>query len=133
MSGSRPVRFPVRFDPTYRVVSSSLLLAPSRSYVELDGEWVTARMSWAFRTRFPRAAVTSVQELPSRPLSRGVHGFSGRWLVNGSGRDILQIELSPDQRAYVLGFPVRLRQLLVSVERPDALAKALLCGPGSKG
>jgi hypothetical protein len=54
-----------------------------------------------------------------------VHGFSGRWLVNGSGEGILTIDLDPAQRAYVMGFPVRLRQLMVSVADPAALASAL--------
>jgi hypothetical protein len=44
-----------------------------------------------------------------------VHGFRGRWLVNGSGRGILSIQLTPAQRAYVMGVPIRLRELLVSV------------------
>ena len=54
-----------------------------------------------------------------------MHGFAGRWLVNGSGEDILTIDLEPVQRAYVMGFPVRLRQLMVSVADPAALASAL--------
>ena len=51
--------------------------------------------------------------------------FGGRWLVNGSGRGILSIQLHPAQRAYVMGVPVRLRELLVSVHEPSSLAAAL--------
>lgn len=58
-------------------------------------------------------------------ITRGVHGWAGRWLVNGAGDGILAIDLEPRQRAYVMGFPIRLRQLLVSVEDPRALATAL--------
>jgi hypothetical protein len=82
-------------------------------------------MGWAFRTRSPRAAVVSSSEVDMKPLSRGVHGFGGRWLVNGSGRGIVRLELSPRQRAYVLGFPVSLQSLLVSVEEPSALTGAV--------
>ena len=82
-------------------------------------------MGWAFRSRFPRSAVASLSRLERRPVSRGVHGFMGRWLVNGSGRGIVSLELSPRQRAYVMGFPVRLRQLLVSVAEPESLAAAV--------
>jgi hypothetical protein len=60
-----------------------------------------------------------------RPISRGVHGIAGRWLVNGSGQGLLTIDLMPNQRAYVIGFPVRLRRLLVSVADPVALVEAL--------
>jgi hypothetical protein len=61
----------------------------------------------------------------STALSRGVHGFAGRWLVNGSPDGILTIDLDPVQRAYVMGVPVRLRQLMVSVADSSALARAL--------
>jgi hypothetical protein len=118
-------RFPIRFDAAYRVLSAVLLLAPSDSYVEVEGEEVRVRMAWGFRTRFPRSAVTSVTESQQRPLSRGVHGFAGRWLVNGSGQGLVSIDLEPRQRGYVAGFPVRLRNLLVSVEDPAGLMAAL--------
>ena len=118
-------RFPIRFDRVYGMVSTALLLPPSSSYVELEGGEVRVRMGWAFRARFPRSAVASAARYPRRPLSRGVHGLAGRWLVNGSGDGILALELAPPQRAAVLGFPVRLRTLLVGVEDPDGLAAAL--------
>lgn len=125
MSSGGPRRFPIRFDTLYGALSRTLLLPPSRSYVELDGEQVEVRMGWAFRARFPRAAVAAVAELHRRPLSRGVHGFAGRWLVNGSGDGILTLDLVPSQRAHTLGFPIRLERLMVSVEDPAALAAAL--------
>jgi hypothetical protein len=125
MTSSTTARFPIRFDGAYRYLSSVLLLPPSSAYVEVDGHQVEVRMGWAFRCRFPRSAVTSATEIRDRPLSRGVHGFSGRWLVNGSGRGILSIDLMPPQRAYVMGFPIRLRQLMVSVAEPATVAGAL--------
>ena len=118
-------RFPISFDGAYRLLSSALLLPPSSAYVEIDGNQVDVRMGWAFRSHFPRAAVASVAAIQERPLSRGVHGFAGRWLVNGSARGILSIDLLPPQRAYVMGFPIRLRQLMVSVAEPSRLASAL--------
>lgn len=118
-------RFPIKFDPWYRWLSTVLFLAPSGAYVEVSGEEVRVQMGWAFRSRFRKMAVVSTTQMSKRPLSRGVHGFAGRWLVNGSGRGILAIDLSPTQRGHVIGFPVRLRQLIVSVEEPEALAAAL--------
>ena len=119
------MRFPIRFEPWYGVLSSALLLRPADSYVEVEGDNIECRMGWAFRTRFPRAAVTRTARLDRKPLSRGVHGLAGRWLVNGAGEPILVIDLEPPQRAWVLGVPVRLRQLLVSVSDLDALAEQL--------
>lgn len=118
-------RFPISFDRWYGVFSSLLCLPPSTAYVELDGAHVEVRMGWAFRSRFPRSAVVSTSTFDSRPFSRGVHGFGGRWLVNGSGRGILSIHLSPVQRAYLMGVPVRLQELLVSVTERPGLAAAL--------
>jgi hypothetical protein len=122
-SGS--TRFPIRFDPWYALLSTSLLLLPSDSWVEVSDDQVHVRMGWAFRATFPRSAVVATRRLESRPLSRGVHGLFGRWLVNGAGDRILVMELRPTQRARVIGFPVRLRELLVSVDDPEALAERL--------
>jgi hypothetical protein len=116
-------RFPIRFDDWYRVLSSALLLRPSDSYVDVGDDVVAVRMGWAFSARFPRSAITATSRLEKAPLSRGVHGFGGRWLVNGAGDRVLVLELQPTQRACVLGFPVRLRQLMVSVDDPEDLAK----------
>ena len=118
-------RFSIRFDSAYRVLSSALLLSPADSFLEIGGNQVRVRMAWAFRARFPRSAVVSATEHQKKPLSRGVHGFAGRWLVNGCGEGIVSIVLEPSQRGYVMGFPVRLRNLLVSVDDPAGLMTAL--------
>ena len=128
MNGAGKKRFPIRFDAWYRLLSSALFILPSDSYVELDGDEVAVRMAWAFRARFPRSAVESTTLLDAKPISRGVHGFGGRWLVNGSGSGVLTINLNPPQRGYTLGFPVRLRQLMVSVDEPGVLAAELRLG-----
>jgi hypothetical protein len=119
-------RFPIRFEPWFRALSSALLILPSASYVEVDERDVVVRMAWAFRARFPRTAVKAVAPRSAWVLSRGVHGFNGRWLVNGSGDGLVTVHLEPAQRATVLGVPVRLRELVVSVEDSEALTAALL-------
>lgn len=118
-------RFPIQFDAWYGVLSNALFLPPSSSYVEVNDVEVRVQMSWAFRSHFLKTAVASATETTVRPLSRGVHGFASRWLVNGSGHGILIINLIPAQRGYVMGFPVRLKQLMVSVVEPAALAAEL--------
>jgi hypothetical protein len=119
-------RFPIKFDTPYALLSTVLLIFPSASYVEIAGNEVSVRMGWAFRTTFHRSRVTGTSIPGDRiPLTRGVHGWAGRWLVNGAGDGILAIDLEPRQRAYVMGFPVNLRQLQVSVDDPAALAASL--------
>jgi hypothetical protein len=119
------MRYPITFEPWYRWLSTVLGLPPSGAYVEIDGDDASVRMGWAFRARFRRSDVASAAPVDMRPISRGVHGFAGRWLVNGAGRNILRIELRPEQNARLMGIPVRLRELFVSVNDPAELAKAL--------
>jgi hypothetical protein len=119
-------RFPIKFDAPYALLSRALFISPSDSYLEIGGDQVSVRMSWAFRTTFDRSSISGTSILDERiPLTRGVHGWAGRWLVNGAGDGVLAIDLDPRQRAYVMGFPVKLVQLRVSVDDPSALAAAV--------
>lgn len=118
-------RVPIRFDAAYSWLSRALLISPDDSYVRITGSDVEVRMAWAFRARFRRSAVVAVAPWNHRTLSLGVHGFAGRWLVNGSTRGIVSIELGPGERGFVMGFPVRLHELLVSVDDPTAFIAAL--------
>jgi hypothetical protein len=118
-------RFPIRFDRWYAILSTALLLFPSRSFVEVGTDMVRVEMGWGFRARFPPTAIVRAGPLGREAISRGVHGFFGRWLVNGSGDHIVAIDLEPPQPARVTGFPVRLRRLMVSVDDPAALVAAL--------
>jgi hypothetical protein len=128
MTDTVTLRHPIRFEPWYRALSTALGLPPRGAYVAATTDEVQVRMGWAFRCTFPRSAVASVSPSEVRPLSRGVHGFAGRWLVNGSGRGLVSIQLRPEQKARVLGLPVRLRELLVSVNDPSQLVTDL-AGP----
>jgi hypothetical protein len=57
--------------------------------------------------------------------SWGVHGWRGRWLVNGSPKGIVELTIDPPVRAHVAGLPITLRTLSVSVTDPDALIAAV--------
>jgi hypothetical protein len=118
-------RFYISFDRSYGILSGLLWLSPADSYVEIDEQEVYVKMGWAFRSHFPKSAITLTEETNKHPLSRGVHGFLGRWLVNGSGQGIVSISLSPTQRGYVMGVPVRLKQLMVSLVEPEEFIKTL--------
>jgi hypothetical protein len=126
VNATAPPRFPILFGPVYAGVSRAVLLPPSSAFIEIDADEVRVRMGWAFRARFPRSAVRSATTSTMRPLSRGVHGFGGRWLVNGSAEGLVELVLDPRQRAFVLGFPVALRQLVMSFETPAAVTAALV-------
>jgi hypothetical protein len=59
-------------------------------------------------------------------MSVGVHGWRGRWLVNGANRPIGRITLSLPAKARVLGVRISLRELLVSVDDVAELQRLLL-------
>ncbi|HEV7523553.1 MAG TPA: hypothetical protein VGP92_01225 [Acidimicrobiia bacterium] len=104
----------------------ALLLMPQRfSYIEVDGDTIRIRMAFAFRSRFSRGDISAVSS--HRPIvSVGVHGWRGRWLVNGAHRPIARITLALPVRARVLGVGVSVRELLVSVDDVAELQRALL-------
>jgi hypothetical protein len=95
------------------------------SDIRVDDRRVRVRMGIGFRAKFERANVRSVEPYRSC-LSVGVHGWNGRWLVNGAHRPIASVQLVTPARAWVLGFPVRFEQLLVSVTDIAQLRDALL-------
>ena len=98
---------------------------PAFSRVELDAEHLRVRMGPSFRADIPLGSIRSITPLRGLPGGIGVHGWRGRWLVNGSIRGIVTIEIDPPVRARMLGVPVKLKTLQVSVEEPDALISAL--------
>jgi hypothetical protein len=104
----------------------ALCALPARSaFIEVDGDTIRVHMGLAFRTRFTRGDISAVE--PRGPVvSVGVHGWRGRWLVNGANRPIARIVLALPTHAFVLGFRVRLSELLVSVDDVAALRRLLL-------
>jgi hypothetical protein len=119
------VEFTIRFDTFSRLLMTPMGMGRRRSRVRIDDDTVHARMGWAFRATFPPSAVAATERPARAPLSRGVHGWRGSWLVNGAGRPLVDITLQPVQRARVCGFPVRLSHLIVSVDDPGGLVEAL--------
>ena len=118
------MRIPIRYSKAWSWLLTILLLPARLAYLRVDGDVVRVRMSWAFRAKFSRTLVTEVVDF--RPvISVGVHGWRGRWLVNGANRPIAVVRLSEPARARVVGFPVQLRELYVSVADRDALRNAL--------
>ena len=117
--------FAIRFAAPMRVLMTVLGSGPARSAVIVGPERVEVRMGLSFRGSIPRAAIRAVEPDRRRHLSIGVHGWGGRWLVNGSLRGLVRILVAPPARGYVLGVPVRLREVIVSVEDPEGLVAAL--------
>jgi hypothetical protein len=118
-------RIPIKYSKAWSWLLTSVLLPRRFSYIEIDGGTIRVRMSYAFRVRFTRADISEVRANRT-VLSIGVHGWRGRWLVNGAHRPIARITFALPVRARVLGFGVQLRELLVSVDDVAELQRALL-------
>jgi hypothetical protein len=118
------MRMPIRYQVPWRWLLTVFLLPARAAYVRIDGDVVKVRMGWAFRAKFARADVAEVAK--HRPVvSIGVHGWRGRWLVNGAHRPIAVIRLSQPVRARIVGIPLSVREILVSVDDRDALREVL--------
>lgn len=119
---------PIRYGVVMRRFMGLLALGPRFSGIDIDSETVRVRLGWGFRTRIPRASITAVTLPKGRVISRGAHGFLGRWLVNGAGSGLVTLAIEPRARAWVMGVPIRLRELTVSVDDPAGLAALLQPG-----
>ncbi|MET0421865.1 MAG: hypothetical protein ABW073_09170 [Acidimicrobiia bacterium] len=100
-------------------------ISPRKSYVDLDEGQVSVKLSWAFQLRVPLADVRSAVLDHGRVLGWGAHGWRGSWLVNGSSSGLVRLELEPAARARVVGIPVHVRVLRVSLDDPGAFVGAL--------
>jgi hypothetical protein len=106
-------------------------MGPGFSGVEIgDGE-LRVKMGWAFRTHFPLSSVTGARKVTGTVGGVGVHGWRGRWLVNGSMKGIVGVDIDPEARALATGLPVRLHYLALSLEDPDGFLTALGVGTGT--
>jgi hypothetical protein len=117
-------RVPIRFG-RLRLLFLLTGITPARSYLELGENTIAVKMAWSFSARFERSAVRRVERTADAPWSIGVHGWGGRWIVNGTAGPMVSIALDRPARARALGVPVTLSELLVSVDDPDALVSKL--------
>lgn len=119
--------FPIRYG-VFRPLLSVLGMGPRFSSVDVDHDHVRVRMGWSFQAEIPLRSITAAKASSGLVGGIGVHGWRGRWLVNGATSGLVTLEIDPPARARVLGVPVRLRALRVSVESPDGLLAALADG-----
>jgi hypothetical protein len=116
-------KFPISQTPAFRALAT--LFGGRHGTVTLDDATVRVRFGLMFRAEVPRSAVRDAKRWTGRVGGWGAHGRRGRWLVNGSSRGIVQIQLNSTQRGSMTGLPVKVTELLVSVEDPDGLVAAL--------
>jgi len=121
---AEPRSFPIRYG-AFRPLLVVLGMGPGLSGVELDDGELRVRMGWAFRAHIPRAAVKGAEVRTGMVGGIGVHGWRGRWLVNGSMQGIVGVDVDPAARAVAVGIPVRLHYLALSLEDPAGFVAAV--------
>jgi hypothetical protein len=116
--------FPFRYG-AFLPLLAILGMGPRFSHVELDDDTLRVRMGWAFRATIPMHQITAVRQRTGLVGGIGVHGWRGRWLVNGATTGLVVISVDPVVRVWAVGIPVHLRELTLSLEDPDALSRAV--------
>jgi hypothetical protein len=116
-------RIPIRFG-RLKPLFTALGITPRWAYLDVAPDLVRVRMGWGFCVDIPRPSIRSVRRIRNA-VSIGVHGWRGRWLVNGASGPLVAVAIEPSAPARVMGFPIRLRELSVSVDDPDAVIAAL--------
>jgi hypothetical protein len=116
--------FPLRYG-VFRPFLSVVGAGPAFSRVDIDGDRLRVRMGWTFRADIPLSSVKGAKKFTGLAGGIGVHGWRGTWLVNGGIRGIVEIAVDPPARGRVLGIPVRVKVLQVSVQSPEELITAL--------
>lgn len=125
-------RFAIRYG-VFRPLLTALGLGPRFSRAELGGGRLVVRMGWGFQARAPLSAVRDCAPSSGLVGGIGIHGWRGAWLVNGAASGLVTIRFEPTQRARVLGVPVALRALRISLEDPEGFLAALESARASAG
>jgi hypothetical protein len=114
----------LRYERWFKPFSVPFGLGPRHSDVSIANDTLHVSMGWGFAAEIPLSTITAAKPRDDRVYSWGVHGFRGRWLVNGSSKGIVELTIDPPVKARVIGVPVPLKTLWVSVTDPDALVAA---------
>lgn len=118
--------FAISFSALFALLAVLIGIGRRRADITVVDQDVVVRMGWAFAARIPRASVIAASHHPRIWYAVGVHTMGrGDWIVNGTMSNMVELRIDPPVRARAIGFPVRLRRLRVSVERPDELIVAL--------
>src|ERR1700690_2868282 len=97
--------FPFRYG-VLRFLLTVLGMGPGLSHVELEGDTLRVAMGWAFRAKIPVHQIAGVTPRTGLVGGIGVHGWRGRWLVNGATTGLVVISIEPAVRAWATGIPV---------------------------
>lgn len=105
-----------------------MLAGPRHSTIVVAEDSVVIRLGlagWTFAATVPRSSITAANQVSGPVWGWGAHGWRGRWLVNGSGTGLVRLTIEPGARGRVLGFPVRVGELTLSLADPEGFVSAV--------
>jgi hypothetical protein len=119
--------FAIRYDGLFKPLCTVMGIGPGLSKVTVGPDDVRVHMGWGFQARISRATIRTVAPHTGPLGGVGVHGWRGRYLVNGSLKGVVRIEMaqSAANKARCTGLPVKLTTLLISLEDPEGFQAAL--------
>jgi hypothetical protein len=118
-------RFAFRYDRWCGWILGALGSGRRFSRVIVTDEDLDVQLGIAYRGVVPRSSIAAARRWRGRVFGWGAHGWRGRWLVNGSSKGIVVFDVDPPAKGRVIGFPVTVRELALSMEDPEGLCEAL--------
>jgi hypothetical protein len=115
----------ISFDRLYLPLARLVGLGPKQAELRTDGDRLRVKMGWAFSTEIPLSSITNAALSADTVMSKGVHGWKGRWLVNGSSKNLVELKLSPPVPAKINGVKRKLHTLQVSVTDPNGFIREI--------
>jgi hypothetical protein len=117
--------FPLSYSSVLLPLFTVIGLGPRQSGAWVSQESVRVVMGWGFRSTFPRSSVQKIGPESEAVMAWGVHGWGGRWLVNGSSSGVVRVDIEPAAKAWIVAIPVKLKTLWLSVTSPRELVDEL--------
>jgi hypothetical protein len=121
-----PRRFAIRRDPVWRPLLVLFGATSGRSYVQIEGDRLSARYGWLFDKAYRLSDIESVRRR-GWPFFMGIGWRSN--LVNligliGSWNGVVEIRFREKQRGWLI-LPYSIIRLAISLEEPEAFIDTL--------
>jgi len=121
----------IKFNPVYGPFAKVIGMGPGRTVCEIADGRLRVRMGWAFELDTP---LSQVDHAVPEPDAKWYWGFgahlvgNGRWIINGSFDNLVEIFFKEDTKALTLGRNTTIRSLILSVVDPEEFLQQLDSG-----
>lgn len=125
-AGGSGTDHPFAYRSWLRPLFTVLGAGPRWSSVTVDGGALAVRLGPLFTCSVPLDAISRVEPSRTSWLAVGAHtNLRGTWIINADVGPAVDVELDRVVRGRTLGFPVKVRRLILGVAEPDRLLERL--------